>query len=173
MREQTFTASEAAEITGVSVEKQRDWRRRRLITKLEDDWSRLTVEQLCGLMMMDDLSNQGVPLRDARSFVNMYAEIVATDAVRAWRDKKKKPTSEIFVAARDKHGNPMSLWARDEASLATLMSGTAPGLQYEKLSCSSEWRAVRLGRIEKAIWPVLRKEWRRPYIIEVISGGAA
>jgi hypothetical protein len=58
----SFTPSQAAAITGVSVDSQRDWRRRMFLPGNPGGWTRYSLRDLCRLRLMRALVECGLPI---------------------------------------------------------------------------------------------------------------
>lgn len=63
-----FTPSEAEQITGVSVDLQRDWRRRRIMPK-RDGHARFDAHELADMLTLKMCSDAGLSLDDAKEWV--------------------------------------------------------------------------------------------------------
>jgi hypothetical protein len=57
----SFTASEAAVITGISSDQQRNLRRHRYLLKSKGGWTRFTLEEVARLLIIGQCSEGGIP----------------------------------------------------------------------------------------------------------------
>lgn len=87
-----FGASEVARISGVSLEKQRDWRRRGLLDSLpSSSHARFDSFELARLMVWQVFSDVGVDLRESRSLADWAAVAVLNRALEGPRAVEVEP----------------------------------------------------------------------------------
>lgn len=79
----TFGPAQAAEITGVSVELQRDWRRRKVLPPTPNGWTRFTSLELAQLMVRKEIGAVGGVRTDYDLLIDMAGLAVLDFAVES------------------------------------------------------------------------------------------
>jgi hypothetical protein len=123
--DRTWTAGEAATITGVNTASQLDWRRRGfLVASGEGKWTRFTIRDLCQLRLTRAFIDVGLPVGTA----------VANIAEAAKVDDFLDPMQSTFLDAVDQHDNGQVI-----AVIATWPNGA------RRWFVAFNWDQVRIG----------------------------
>lgn len=83
MSDRTFTAGEAAVITGVSQNTAADWRRRGLLPAGDGKWTRLGFRDLARLRMTRALLEIGLPVSQAIELAIDFQDSLASSVIAA------------------------------------------------------------------------------------------
>lgn len=110
-----FSPAEAETITGVGVAMQRDWRRRGIIEKADDGWSRYDRQSLAELTIIKRLGDAGIPPSLAKDWA-VWAGWRLADHALLHPDAEEVHGRELLEAFEARVGRTIPLPGRYQTS---------------------------------------------------------
>ena len=124
-----FTPAEAAAITGVTVETQREWRRRGFMPKHEAGWHRFTLREVCRLRLLRELTDFGLPATRA---VDQIAEAFL-DALQSQVKTHGRPEYEPMYAVVGRIEGEFFRFVTFDLIEVAQLGRTRPDLEFSSL----------------------------------------
>jgi hypothetical protein len=75
----SFTPEQASRLSGVSPDRQRNWRKLGILSATGPGWTRYDLEGVCGLFLLNAFTSMGIDASRAKPAVQRLAPVLAAD----------------------------------------------------------------------------------------------